>query len=646
MTPELLPGIIYAAIVLIALVVPYATWGKTAWAADRSIAAALTGCALLLTVARHGAVSIFSLVLLLPVLGLGLGALLGAVDALLLFEPVTWWSPNLQLGPAAACLFILLGAGASYLPRLGAAPADSLGPRSIVPTFALASLLGIAGGLLTAPFASLEPIYFAWHHWGAYLSPVDAWLAGGLPYRDFPIQYGIGPTALLAGVCGSDCWRGIYGATVVANALYFAVLAGCVVLLSAGKSRGFRWLALAALWCSSFVWTAFPADVGSTVMTPSVAGLRFLPVALLLLHILSAESGGRHRDWLGHAIWLGNLFWSPEGAFFGTLMWWPYLAMRDAAGAPNFRERWLAVFRGALRGLIALAFGLVLLWFSLQLLSAGAMRLEDFLAYILNPPGRMPINPSGTVWLALAAILLGVSALVGTVGSMRGRMLYACLLAFLGAGTYYLSRSHDNNVLNLFPLLVVLLIAGTETDESGGTASIFRDAFVRTVLAAMVAFVAAAHWASWAQGARTGRLMDIGPSRLIAYFTPQPGAEPQMLPSDALKGLSYLRGRSAGAVVLIDENRVIPRHGSGEGWTGVNNMANFEPLPRDLVTRFICRGALSYERPGWILVDERRYSAWVPMFEAGYSVRELVGFGSYRAYHLFPRVGPLKCAEH
>lgn len=644
MTAQLLLTLVYAAIVLVALLIPFATWKRAGSASDRWVMGSLVACALLLTAARHGAFTILGLVLLLPLLNLGLRALLGGIAALFLFAPVTWWTPNPQLGPAATVLFVLLGAGAGYLPRLGAAATTNKKPPSILPTMVLALIIGLAVGLFTAPFGSREPIYFAWHHWGAYLAPVEAWLAGGVPYRDFPIQYGIGPTALLAAVCGSNCWRGIYGTTIVANALYFSVLAGCVAILTAGRSRGFRWLALGALWCASFVWTAFPADLGSTAMTPSVAGLRFLPIALLLLYILSAERSGTRRDWIGHAVWLCDLFWSPEGAFFGTLIWWPYLAIRDAAGASTSHERWMALLRGALRGLIASTAGLVLLSLALWLLSEGAARPTDFLAYILYPPGPLPVDPVGTVWLSLAAILLALNALIGGGGSMESRSLYACLLGFLAAGTYYLSRSHDNNILNLFPLLVILLIAGLKRDQPID-ASAFGEAFAQTILGAMVAFIAAAGWTSWVEGAKTEGLLNIGPSRLLAHFTAQPGTQPRMLSTDALMGLAYLRSRNAGAVLLLDENRLIPSHPVGDGWTGVNNAANFEPLPRALITRFVCRGAETYRRDGWILVDERRYSAWVPMFEAGYQIREQARFGDYRAYHLSPRSGPLGCAE-
>jgi hypothetical protein len=509
--------------------------------------------------------------------------------------------------------------------------------------FALA--IGLAVGLLTAPFGSREPIHAAWHHWSAYLAPVEAWLAGGVPYRDFPIQYGMGPATVLAAACGSDCWRGIYWTALLANALYFSVLTGCVVILTARRSHGVRWLALVALWSATFVWTASPNDVGSTVMMPSVAGLRFLPIALLLLQILSAESSGRRRDWLGHAIWLCDLFWSPEAAIFGTLIWWPYLALRDAANSPTSRESWTALFRGALRGLMAFAGGATILALVLWLLSARAARPSDFLAYILHPPGPLPVNPYGPIWLALAAILLALHALVGTGRSKQSRALYACLLGFLAAGTYFLSRSHDNNVLNLFPLLVILLIACVQSDSRGDEALVFGEGFVRTALAAMVAFIVTFGWTSWTKGAATDGPFNIGPSRLIANFAPRPGTQPAILPADALRGLAYLRDRNAGAVVLLDDKKLIPIHATGKAWTGVNNVANLEPLPRGLIERYVCRGAVAYRRPGWILVDQRNYRAWVQVFEAGYEVSEQVGFGTYQAYHLVPRPGSLPCAK-
>jgi hypothetical protein len=246
------------------------------------------------------------------------------------------------------------------------------------------------------------------------------------------------------------------------------------------------------------------------------------------------------------------------------------------------------------------------------------------------------------VWLAIASIALATRVLAGAGQSSHARSLYACLLGFLAAGTYYLSRSHDNNILNLFPLLTLVLLASlagrgrTDIRESA-RAHDFTEAFVRTMLAAMVAFVATCNFGPWSEGVAKGGLFDLGPARLIARFTPTHGDVPAVLSRDAVSGLSYLRGRGAGAVVLIDESKIMPRAPAGMGWTGVNDIANFEPLPPAMIERYIQRGARAYHRPGWILVDEARYGRWVAMFETAYTVREQHRFGGYTAYYLMPR---------
>ena len=53
----------------------------------------------------------------------------------------------------------------------------------------------------------------AWHHWGAYIGPAQLVFAGVLPLHDIPLQYGFGPTMLLAASCKINCWSGMYWLT-------------------------------------------------------------------------------------------------------------------------------------------------------------------------------------------------------------------------------------------------------------------------------------------------------------------------------------------------------------------------------------------------------------------------------------------------
>lgn len=642
------PMLIYLALVAFVIATPYAaalfmpvTHSKR-WV-DWAVVTFVLAAAIVLTIARQGGVLMLSAILLLPLVGRGPVQLIGGLAALLLFAPVVWWTPQAQLGPVAMPSFLLLALVAAYLLRMEALPPRGVvgvTPRILRPVI-ICGLIGLFAGLLTAPFGSAITIYIAWHHWGAYLAPVEAWLSGGLPYRDFPVQYGLGPTMLLATTCGQDCWRAIYGVAIAANALYFATLGGCALILTARQPRGLRWLAILALFCATFIWTGFPTSFAGPALTPSVAGLRFLPIAALLLYILIAEQWARPRDCVGHIIWMVGLFWSPEVGFFVTLVWWPYLAMRASENAVSLREMFMTIGGVALRGMAALAIGVVVLGTVVWMLSGRALTLSDFLVYIQHPPGVLPVNPAGTIWLALSVVVLVMGGIARDGLSPASRPLYACLLVFLAAASYFLSRSHDNNILNLFPLMVIVLLsllnnmARSDVSQPG-----FVTGFAKIVLAAMIPFVATFNFAGWADAIAQNRLLDFGPTKLIAHFTSKHAQTPVIFPADAVAGLEYLRARDAGSVVVLNKGALMPWTRPGSGWTGVNNVANFEPLPDRLIVHYIGRGARVYHRPGWILVDDTRYKRWIAMFETAYDVQERRKFGKYSAIYLVPRKTP------
>ncbi|MET0240821.1 MAG: hypothetical protein ABW184_13105 [Sphingobium sp.] len=631
---------VYAALLVAVLLTPYVSAWLTprqdhARLLERLACASLLAGAIILTVARDAQLPMLGAFLLIPLAGLGMRPLLGGVTAALLFATATWWTPALDLGPIPTIIFVVLALAAGCLPRWQTLSRPGMrDPRLLLPML-LCMVVGLVVGLLTAPLETRETIYTTWHHWGAYLAPVEAWRGGGVPYRDFPIQYGLGPTTLLMATCGDDCWSGMYATVITANALYFATLCGSVIILTARSARGLRWLGLVAMFCATFIWTGFPVQFAGPVMTPSVAGLRFLSISALLFHILLAEQRKTPRDWVGHLIWLCSLFWSFEAGMFATLIWWPYLALRDAGSAEGGRGAGIALIIGVVRGVCALAMGVAALVLMLWLLSEKSITVADFFAYFQHPPGVLPVNPVGTVWIALGSIVLALFLLARRGLSPQARPLFICLLGFLVAGAYYISRSHDNNILNLFPLLVLLLLAmGRENGEDAAPG--FAGAFARVMLAAMVAFVATFNFGPWREGIKRAGLLTLGPARLVAQLTPGHDNNPPVLPPDGLAGMDYLRARNAGAVMLFDYCKVMPRASGGTAWTGVNNIANFAPLPRSMILHYIRRGAAAYRRSGWILADaEHRH--WVEDFKTAYDVREQHVFGTYVAYHMVPR---------
>lgn len=82
---------------------------------------------------------------------------------------------------------------------------------------------------------------------------------------------------------------------------------------------------------------------------------------------------------------------------------------------------------------------------------------------------------------------------------------------------------------------------------------------------------------------------------------------------------------------------ILPRYSVGREWTGVNNLANFNWLPREVIARFIRNGAASFHRDGWILVDRQQPGDWAKLFGTAYRVAEGRTFGGYDAYRLAPK---------
>ncbi|MGV3770101.1 MAG: hypothetical protein ACO1NM_08750, partial [Sphingobium phenoxybenzoativorans] len=193
MTSSLITLSTYGALFLAVLLAPYASISlgfdqgrapRTDWLA----AILILGGAVILTVARGGLTSVLSLFILIPLIGSGVRPLLGGIAAALLFATVTWWEPAARIGPIPTAVAAMLALAAGFLPRWTTPSRPAPGPL-LAWNMLLCLLVGLAVGLLTAPFEASEPIHIAWHHWGAYLSPVEAWLGGGVPYRDFPVQY-------------------------------------------------------------------------------------------------------------------------------------------------------------------------------------------------------------------------------------------------------------------------------------------------------------------------------------------------------------------------------------------------------------------------------------------------------------------------
>jgi hypothetical protein len=419
-----------------------------------------------------------------------------------------------------------------------------------------------------------------------------------------------------------------------------------VILLIRKLPIGLTLVALAAMGCAILMWTGYPPDFKGPIATPSVDGIRFFPLAALLFFIIAAEELGFRMDAVGHILWLLGVVWSPEAAFYATIVWWPYLALRRAQtiGATSVPDVAIAVLRGAVVAIVAtvVAFGALAVLFWVVYHQWPSM--AGFTAYIRNPPGILPANPTGPVWLALAAA--AVVAVAQLQADARGiRVGFVCLLGLLGAGSYYLGRSHDNNVLNLLPFVVLALTAalgiGLKEIASG---------FAQVTLAGLVALLATFGFESWDVAARSGQAWNMGPGHFIndmRLASPESSAlvDASLVNStnghspvaDAAAALDWVRTRGEGKPVWVSASMFLPYGDPGAVWTAMSDVGAYALLPQDEVGVYIRNGAQHLNKPGWIVVDRAQTTPWPALFFAAYNVTEQRDFGGYTAYRLVPK---------
>jgi hypothetical protein len=423
-------------------------------------------------------------------------------------------------------------------------------------------------------------------------------------------------------------------------------MGGCSMLLTRQARRGVAWLGLAAMACAVLLWTGYPPDFMGPTAAPSVAGMRFLPVTILLLYILLVEDRGFRTAYAGHALWMLGLAWSPEAAFQVTLVWWPYLGLRraQAIGA----SRTVSIIRvglgGALKGLVAFGVAALALASVFRLAFGEWPSLQGFTVYIRNPPGLLPVNPSGPIWLGLGAAEILAFALVRADPS-RLRVGSVCLLGLLSVGSYYLGRSHDNNVLNLFPFVVLVLTAALAIGLPGMPAG-----FASVVLAGLVAWPATFGLNSWAIAWRAGDAGNFGSAQIIEHLrfrNPEAwalldswlaGLPAQHAPSaDASAAIGWLRAEKAAPPLWISPAMLLPYGPTGSDWTGTNDLGSFATLPTEEVAWFIGNSAKHFHRTGWILMDRINPGPWPGVFARFYTPVEERRFGDLSVVRLMPR---------
>jgi hypothetical protein len=507
------------------------------------------------------------------------------------------------------------------------------------------------------------------HHWGAYIGPSETMLAGARVLYDIPAQYGLGPTLLIAAACGKNCWYGMYWITTAAGVVYaLLIVASAGVIVRKSDNSWTYGVTLLAAAAACMVWTSYPPNLAGPWSFPSTGGLRFIPLCALLLFILWQETRSveeRPSRFWGHALWCLGALWSPESAFYVSFVWWPYRLW--SAGGASVQPLRAAAFAGL--ELLAIALALLIAFVALFYATYGVVPSFDvYIAYVVNPIGPQAPNLLGSIWFFVFTMVAGIvtAALLvrNKTSSNQFGVLFVCVLALFAVFSYYIGRSHDNNILNLMPYLVLVLAAVQSFAPI--------PALSRAVPVALASSLAAGMffgWSAWRQTSLSD-YANTDPAVSMSYIRgasaqqsgaaalplsdsepghPQSGAQdPEKSrldggnPADAARAVFYVSSVRGEPLIKVDDGLDIAPIGP-RAWAAIHDPIDFYFLPDALIAKLIDRTMRRIKSPGWLVIarhvdDDPQTQRWQRLLAASYAKTEEKDFGAYHAIRYEPNL--------
>jgi len=295
-------------------------------------------------------------------------------------------------------------------------------------------------------------------HWGFFCGSAELVRQGGWLLHNVPSQYGFLNTLLIALGPFDNPFSNL---TVFQGGGYFGlalILLWLFTQLFEGIVGGL--LSVFLVFVFLFHVPGVVEQALSPLTLPSVGPFRFfgaylfpLLVFKLCLHCAEEETAKRWLR-LGNLLWLFSMFWSFEAAAYGSVAWLPAYGL-------------MLYFRGErVKGLVTKGLLLLSSWVVLVLGISIFYRYRlgvwpDFYAFIEYPLaytggfGALVARGDGALWILVALASFHLYSMISFMrdGFWAGLPVAVSTFAtFWIVSSYFVSRSHDNNIINLFPI--------------------------------------------------------------------------------------------------------------------------------------------------------------------------------------------------
>ena len=370
-----------------------------------------------------------------------------------------WWDDPQKVLWSLPLTWVIVPGVSLLMLSLVLSPAHKIPPR--IPYWVMILATGMILACLSFRITELTVIP-AFHHWGVIVGTIDAIRQGAAILWDFPSQYGFLSILSLASLPFASPWTALY----VGHGCLVLVASLVLFLLLANAFPGWRGGILAVLTTVSLTF-GLPGSrhlLLTPDVYPSIGAFRFIwcyvLMGLLVLKARYATTNPRPpvAFWTsGTVIWSLSVLWSAESAAFASTMWLPAYAI-STAGIGSILQRVKRAAAWMLLPLLCLGLTIAIVTF---IYWSHFGHIPDWLLYadyVRSEYFALPMDPQGPAWVLLLAIVAAATLLVhleldpsapATVKSLG----YAGFGLMWGVSSYFVGRSHANNVLNLAPFI-------------------------------------------------------------------------------------------------------------------------------------------------------------------------------------------------
>jgi hypothetical protein len=438
------------------------------------------------------------------------------------------------------------------------------------------------------------------HHWSCYTGTAELLRQGGYLLWSVPSQYGFLSILSIAILPIKSCWQSFWVLQIIflSSTSFFLFY----ILYSYQKSTLNWLLSIIITVCALHLFPAWAPSIFGVNSCPSVGPYRFFWLyAIIFFIVIQSERSiikSKSRENLcGTLLWIIGCLWSFESAYYVSAVWFSYLFL--LAALPAEQTFIIRLFRNFLPSFVMLLVAITVISIFYLIRIDHLPDIYSFAEHALSFKigfGSISIDfrgGFGLLILVLAFILADFIYCFQNTDRRNLPLLGAIYAGFWAGISYFIGRSHENNISNLMPLIIfisgaLLLIA----KRNGSKAYLLK-------IAVLQLYVLIITLTLGNKEGMQGFLSNIQKENVnIESAIP-------LLSSELSEAMQAAGITEKDSIVFLDNIALLKKEMNGpvyNFWLPINPSTVYNPLPVERSALYIQRFSKKYKSGGFLII--------------------------------------------